>query len=79
MKINYTEKEKYIFTENYLQYHNFTSIKNCLDLDNPINILELGAYEGRSAIFMLENFCKHEDSNLTTVDWVKNPKKETLY
>ena len=59
MNLNNSIEEKiYTFTADYLQYYNFPPIKNSLDLDKPINILELGAYEGRSAIFMLENFCK---------------------
>ena len=68
------------FTYDHLRagYHNFSILKNRLDLDKPINILELGAYEGRSAIFMLENFCKHKDSKITTVDWELNEAKETL-
>ena len=79
MNLNNSIEEKiYTFTADYLQYYNFPPIKNSLDLDKPINILELGAYEGRSAIFMLENFCKHEDSRITTVDWEFNKQKEIL-
>ena len=51
-----------------LEIYNFESV----------NILELGAYEGRSAIYMLENFCKHKNSKITTVDWKLNPQKEIL-
>ena len=82
-KKNPKSKSKFlecIFTEDYLgaSYHNFSALKNHLDLDKSVNILELGAYEGRSAIYMLENFCKHKNSKITTVDWKLNPQKEIL-
>tara|TARA_B100001094_G_C18196268_1_gene811346 strand:+ start:13397 stop:13966 length:570 start_codon:yes stop_codon:yes gene_type:complete len=79
MNVNNSIEEKmYTFTVDHLQYYNFPPIKNRLDLNKPVNILELGAYEGRSAIFMLENFCKHKDSRITTVDFELNPQKEIL-
>tara|TARA_Y100001972_G_C7582523_1_gene292167 strand:- start:209 stop:787 length:579 start_codon:yes stop_codon:yes gene_type:complete len=80
MNVNNSIEEKiYTFTVDHLQYYNFPPIKNYLNLDNPINILELGAFEGRSAIFMLENFCKHKDSRITTIDFEGNSHKEILY
>jgi predicted O-methyltransferase YrrM len=36
--------------------------------DKPINILEIGTFEGRSAIWMLENLLQHPDSKLYCVD-----------
>lgn len=34
----------------------------------PVNCLEIGCFEGRSAVWILENVCKHPDSKLTTID-----------
>ena len=55
--INYSEKW-FCNNLNYLSI-NFKGIKNVK------NILEIGSYEGRSAIFFLKNF---SDSNITCVD-----------
>ena len=55
--INYSEKW-FCNNLNYLSI-NFKGIKNVK------NILEIGSYEGRSAIFFLKNFY---DSNITCVD-----------
>jgi predicted O-methyltransferase YrrM len=34
----------------------------------PLHILEIGTFEGRSAIWILQNLCKHPDSKLYCVD-----------
>lgn len=36
--------------------------------NKPIRILEVGTHEGKSAIWMLENLCKHKDARLTSID-----------
>jgi predicted O-methyltransferase YrrM len=36
--------------------------------DNPINYLEVGIYEGRSMVWMLDNALRHPDSRATGVD-----------
>lgn len=34
----------------------------------PVNGLEIGCFEGRSAVWILENVCTHPKSKLTTID-----------
>lgn len=34
----------------------------------PVNCLEIGCFEGRSAVWILENVCTHPGSKLTTID-----------
>lgn len=34
----------------------------------PVNCLEIGCFEGRSAVWILENVCVHPNSKLTTID-----------
>lgn len=36
--------------------------------DEPIQALEIGSYEGRSAVWLLRNILTHPDSHLTCVD-----------
>ena len=76
---NYKSKKKSLRIENEI-YKNFISLdpkikwfcnnlffltKNLKHLDNIKNILEIGSYEGRSAIFFLKTFL---ESNITCVD-----------
>lgn len=42
-------------------------------VNKPINFLEIGTYEGRSAIWALENVLTHPDSKMTCVDDWKTP------
>lgn len=39
----------------------------------PVNFLEIGTYEGRSAVWALENILQHPDSKITCVDDWKTP------
>lgn len=34
----------------------------------PVNCLEIGCFEGRSAVWILKNVCTHPNSKLTTID-----------
>lgn len=36
--------------------------------DKPLHVLEIGSYEGRSTVWMLENVLLHKDSKITCVD-----------
>lgn len=36
--------------------------------DQPVNVLEIGSFEGRSAVWLLENILTHSESTLTCVD-----------
>lgn len=63
---------EYRFTENWLHIYNLKVLKEIiLEKENGINILELGTYEGRSAFYMLDNYCIHKDSKITTIDFRK--------
>ena len=39
-----------------------------INMDNPIKILEIGAFEGRSTTFYLDNKLKHNDSTIEVID-----------
>jgi len=45
----------------------------------PVNYLEIGAYEGRSVIWMLENILTHPDSHVTAIDIFDGSFKERYY
>ena len=65
-----TIKSEFKFSTNWLRRKNLTTLKDTLSAKNdPINILELGTFEGRSAFYMLDNFCSHKDSTITTIDF----------
>tara|TARA_B100001996_G_scaffold134868_1_gene102614 strand:- start:1784 stop:2359 length:576 start_codon:yes stop_codon:yes gene_type:complete len=58
------------FSTNWLRPKNLATLKDFLSKKNaPINILELGTFEGRSAFYMLDEFCSHKDSTITTIDF----------
>ena len=67
-------EKKYKFTEdwNYLNYGSLEIIGKRLAnqyTNSPINILELGTLEGRSALYMFHNYCTNRKSTVTTIDW----------
>lgn len=66
------------FSTNWLKPNNLNTLKIILsNKTKPINILELGTYEGRSAFYMLYNYWPHKDSKITTIDF--NKKKNLEY
>lgn len=40
--------------------------------DKPIKALEIGSFEGRSTVWLLENILTHEDSRIVCIDPYKN-------
>lgn len=44
-----------------------------------LNVLEIGSYEGRSAVWMLENLLTHHDSTITCVDHWLDKKIEARF
>lgn len=51
----------------------------------PVNLLEIGSYEGRSAVWMLDSICAHPNCTLTTIDpfessptWEIGPEKREI-
>jgi predicted O-methyltransferase YrrM len=59
----------YILNEDWFS-HNIPIFNDNLAYfkNKPVNFLEIGSYEGRSAIWMLENILTNENSHLTCVD-----------
>jgi predicted O-methyltransferase YrrM len=48
-------------------------LQNFLDLNGPLNCVEIGSHEGQSATYFLKEVLKHKDSKLTCVDpWIKS-------
>jgi hypothetical protein len=42
--------------------------------DRPCHLLEIGTWEGRSAIWMAQNIATHRSSSVETIDAYENPK-----
>lgn len=75
--------ERYEFTTELFQ-PNLSQWSNLIDelQGKPVHLLEIGSYEGQSAIWLLENICTHPDCTLTTIDpfessptWEIRPEK----
>ena len=48
-------------------------LKDHIDLDSPVNCIEIGSHEGQSAVYFLKHILKHQDSKLLCVDpWIKS-------
>lgn len=54
-----------IYTSDWFS-HNIRNWKVCIDPVKPLDVLELGAFEGRSVVWMLENL---NVKSLVAVDW----------
>jgi len=72
----------YIFTLNLFdplqpQWQELISWSN--SVPGPIHILEIGSYEGRASIWMLENLIHHPDSTLTVIDSFDDQLQLGLY
>ena len=61
--------KKYEFTADWFD-HNIKNWKVNLNkfVGQPVNFLEIGSYEGRSALWCLENILTHDDSRLVMMD-----------
>jgi predicted O-methyltransferase YrrM len=42
--------------------------------DRPCRLLEVGSYEGRSAVWMIDNVATHDDARIDTVDLRDDPR-----
>ena len=68
---------EFVFSSNWLNMANLARLQRLLALrTGPVHVLELGTYEGRSAFYMLEHFCGHPHSTITTVDFEKRHNLE---
>lgn len=47
---------------------NFERLKNNININKPINYLEIGCFEGNSHIFMYKNILIHPESKSTVID-----------
>jgi len=68
--------------KNYKITHDWCSIKNLnydfqIDTNQEIHILEIGSFEGLSAIWFIDNFLKNEKSTITCIDPWENYSQDT--
>ena len=56
-----------VYSNNWFGDHNFSIFSHNF-FNNPIKGLEIGCYEGQSSNWLVENWCKHENSSLTCID-----------
>ena len=64
-------KEKgYEFTEDWFHVGTKYDLKQVLKVNNKkeLHFLEIGAYEGRSATWFIDNYLHHEKSSITIID-----------
>lgn len=65
----YAYKQDYEFTEDWFSPRLAAWNKHVKPLaGQPLNYLEVGVFEGRSALWMLENVLTHPESRMTTID-----------
>jgi len=61
------------FSQNRDAFHLFLSVFQ----GRECRLLEIGSYEGRSAVWMLENIMRHENSYLVCIDTEERPNLRT--
>lgn len=63
------QEEVYDFTTNWFK-PNLSQWQRLVEefSTKQVNGLEIGCFEGRSAVWILENICTHPNSKLTTID-----------
>ena len=68
--VEYIAPRNFKFTNNWFGRNINISMKILKKIfeNKPVKILEIGSYEGRSAIWMLENLCKLPGSTFTSID-----------
>lgn len=65
-------EDKYQFTTNWFEPHVPSWEKTLYPLkDKPINVLEIGVFEGRSSTWLLEELFNHSESKLVVIDLFK--------
>jgi GR25 family glycosyltransferase involved in LPS biosynthesis/cephalosporin hydroxylase len=64
------KSKEFKYTNNWFDRNINLSMKLIKQLTNngPVTILEVGTYEGKSAIWMLENLCSHPDAKFVSID-----------
>ena len=59
------------FTQNWfeiLALKNFQTLKNIIDINKPINVLEIGCFQGNCHLWLYENILIHPDSKSEVID-----------
>lgn len=69
----------YMFTSDWFS-HNIPIWMNVLSefRDKSVKALEIGSYQGRSAVWLLENILTHPDATLTCVDTFEGSAEHTF-
>ena len=70
---NALEKDKQrgmIFTNDWFHGGSMIDIENNVKLgyDEPVHLLEIGAFEGKSTVWFSEKYLRHKDSTMTVID-----------
>lgn len=69
-----------VYTEDWFSNNIELWKKHLLKLSkSPIKVLEIGTFEGRSAIWLLENILKHPDSRIYCVDQWSYKSENKIY
>ena len=64
--------ERFNFTADWFCHNEWNFIKYLAHLiDTPCRILEIGCYEGRATVWMLENIATHPDATIKCIDCVE--------
>ena len=68
--IQYKITKKFNYTNNWFDRNIYISMKLLQKIftNKTIKILEIGTHEGKSAVWMLENLCRADNSTLTSID-----------
>jgi predicted O-methyltransferase YrrM len=81
MSIKEDLKNEYIFSVDWFScyIHNWTYfLKDLKDKPN-LNFLEIGSYQGRSTVWLLENILTHDTSTITCIDPFEGSQEHTEY
>jgi predicted O-methyltransferase YrrM len=73
--LSIVEPHSYDLSDDWFSHHIPTFERLLGDLkDRPCRLLEIGSYEGRSAIWLIDNIATHPSSRVETIDAYENPK-----
>jgi predicted O-methyltransferase YrrM len=59
---------EYEFTNQWFEYQRSIIEKHLPKLPEPVEILEIGAHEGRGTVYFIDNYLEHPESSIITVD-----------
>lgn len=69
-ELDYFRNHNYVFTQNWFNVATKYFISESLNVDvsEPLDFLEIGVFEGRSATWFVDNYLHHPDSTITLID-----------